>query len=317
MKLLISIIAMLILLPGCTLLGVRSGNVQEDNRAPDVVESTDEHLGDPTFRRETVDTEVAGYQREVPKDAVVGRDNTPPPSYDSDLVAGLALYEEGKLRDARKRLSSALDNHISIENEAKALAALRAINEKIFLSTGPEGDLRLYKVASGDYPAKIANKVGSTWEMIVRLNGLTDRDIRTLQIGRQLKVPNGTFELHVRRSKHAMDLVLDGQFIQRYEVGLGVGGSTPLGDFWVKNRIPQPADGAYAYGHAKHRLGSRWLGLENLGGYEGYGIHGCRAEEERLIPGDCSEGCVRMRNAEVEEIFDIVPVKTKVVITER
>src|SRR5690606_3592442 len=127
MKTLLTTIAMLALLSGCTLLGTRSGNVQED-RSHHVVETTDEHLGDPTFERETVNSPVAGY-RDVPPDAVVERDSSPPPAYDADLAAGLTLHEQGRLRDARARLTAALDNNISVDNEAKALAALRKINE--------------------------------------------------------------------------------------------------------------------------------------------------------------------------------------------
>ena len=109
-----------------------------------------------------------------------------------------------------------------------------------------------------------------------------------------------------------MDLLLNGNFIQRYSVGLGVGGCTPLGIFTIKNRIPKPADGSYPYGHAKHRLGAYWLGLKSTDGHKGYGIHGCPKTEEELIGTQCSKGCVRMRDAEIEEIYEIIPVGTRV-----
>jgi LysM repeat protein len=318
MKPFIATFLIVALMSGCTLVGVRSGNVQETPRQPDVVESTDEHLGDPTFERETVEQDgIAGYKRDVPKDAVVTRERSaPPPSHDADLAAGLDLHQQGKLREARKRLTAALDNNISADNETKALTALRAINEKIFLSAGPDGDLKVYRIQNGDSLEKIGKSVGTNWEALVRLNGMSERDIKALQIGHTIKVPNGTFELKVRKSKFVMDLLLNGQFIQRYEVGLGVGGCTPVGEFKVKNRIPEPADGSYPFGHEKHRLGTRWLGLAGERGYNGYGIHGCRADEQREIPGACSQGCVRMKNTDVEEVFDIVPVGTRVVIVE-
>lgn len=319
MKWSIASFVVLALVSGCTLTGVRSGSVQDSGPSSTVRNSEPDHLGDPTFERETVRSEpVAGYEREVPRDAVVSREATAPePENRADLVAGLDLYEQGRYRDARQRLTRALDANLSAQNEAIALSKLRSINERIFLSTGTDGDLKTYKVEQGDFPARIAQKVGTTWELIVRLNGLTDRDIRTLQIGRELKVPKGTFELHVRKSKYVMDLLLDGQFIQRYEVGLGVGGSTPLGEYTIRNRIPKAADGAYPYGHPQHRLGTRWMGIHNEDGYNGYGIHGCRPEQESEIPGECSQGCIRMTNAQVEEVFDIVPVGTRVRITQR
>ncbi len=310
------------IIAGCTLTNVRSGSVQKDtdNTTPDRTTAADA-LGDPTFEKETVESKpIAGYERKVPEDAVVDTHKTAPkiePEFNQDLVTGMKCHDEGRLREARLHLTKALDGNLSGQDEGIALATLRGINEKIFLSSGADGDLKVYVVEKGDFPARIASKMGTTWEMIVRLNGLTDKDIKTLQIGRELKVPAGTFTLVVRKSRFVMDLLLDGAFIQRYEVGLGVGGCTPLGEFTVKNRIPKPADGSYPYGHEKHRLGSRWLGLKAGEEYKGYGIHGCKPEEETQIPGECSQGCVRMRNADVEELYDIVPPGTCVTIQEK
>jgi len=250
--------------------------------------------------------------------AVVDAGNTLPsriePATNVDLQNGLTLHEEGRLRDARVALTRALNSNLGAEDEARALTTLRAINAKIFLGTGAEGDLKVYTVKAGDTLGKIAENHGTTWEMIQRLNELTSTRIN---VGQDLKILGGKFELVVRKEKFAMDLMLDGAFIQRYEVGLGLAGCTPLGEFTVKNRISKPADGSWPYGHEKHRLGSRWLGLKGDPALKGYGIHGCRADEEHEIGTECSQGCVRMRNAEVEEVYDIVPVNTRVVIQQR
>lgn len=305
------------LLAGCALTTITTKD-EVRHPEPEPVENTSEHLGDPTFHSETVDTPDDNVT-EKPSDesAVVDTGESAPkvkPAVDADLDRGLLLFNEGKQRDARKALTAALNNNLTEEDEAFALATLREINASIFLSTGDEGDLRVYTVKSGDTLGKIAKNTGTTWEMIQRLNGLTTTRIN---VGQELKILGGTFELIVRKEKFVMDLMLDGAFIQRYEVGLGVDGCTPLGEFIVKNRIPKPADGSYPYGHEKHRLGSRWLGLQNDEGYKGYGIHGCRAEEEKEIGTECSQGCVRMRNVDVEEIYDIVPAGTRVVIQPR
>ena len=255
---------------------------------------------------------------ELTDTAVVDAGNTLPkriePAVDVDFQNGLMLHEEGRLRDARVALTNALNNNPGADNEAKALEILRAINAKLFLSADEEGDLQVYTVKNGDTLGKIAANYGTTWEMIQRLNGMTSTRIN---VGQELKILGGKFELVVRKEKFVMDLMLDGAFVQRYEVGLGVAGCTPLGEFTVKNRISKPADGSWPYGHEKHRLGSRWLGLKGDPSLKGYGIHGCRADEETEIGTQCSQGCVRMRNADVEEIYDIVPVNTRVVIQQR
>jgi hypothetical protein len=264
------------------------------------------------------DTAVIEEPEASTDSAVVDAGNTLPtriePAVDVDFQNGLALHEEGRLRDARIALTNALDNNLGAADEAKALEVLRAINAQIFLSDGEEGDLKLYKVKNGDTLGKIAESHGTTWEMIQRLNGLTSTRIN---VGNELKILSGKFELVVRKQKFVMDLMLDGAFVQRYTVGLGLAGCTPLGEFTVKNRISKPADGSWPYGHEKHRLGSRWLGLKGDPSLKGYGIHGCRADEEQEIGTECSQGCVRMRNVDVEEIYDIVPVNTRVVIQQR
>lgn len=307
---LISIAIAAALLAGCTLTGT-SGSTAQRNGTAGYSAPGDGHYGDPTFENEVVD------QRSPMEDAVVSKDKTVPSrlnTYSGAYEEGMALFRDGKLRESRAALSAALNDNLSKVNEDRALSTLREINAKIFLTAEEGGDLKLYIIQNGDSLGKIAQAHGTTVEMIQRINGMTSTMIRE---GRTLKVLSGKFELVVRRSRYVMDLLLDGAFIQRYEVGLGTGGTTPVGEFKVKNRIPQPADGSYPFGHEKHRLGTRWLGLSSAEGHKGYGIHGCRPEEEKLIPGQCSQGCVRMRNAEVEEIYDIVPVGTRLVVVEK
>jgi hypothetical protein len=314
-KEILAAVVVAVVVAGCTLTGVHSGTAT-GNTASHV---HDDHLGDPTFRYEVVDPE----ERRVPQGAVVSREPQAPPALEreetrrpqnSNFANGIELYNRGALRDARVMLTAALNDNLSKGEEVQALTALREINEQIFLSAGPMGDLKVYRVQPGDTLAKIASAHGTTWEMIQRINGLNTTRI---SVGQVLKVLSGRFELVVRKERFVMDLLLDGQFIQRYEVGLGVGGSTPMGEFRIQNRIPRPADGAYAYGHANHRLGTRWMGLEGQHGYQGYGIHGSRPDQEHQIPGECSQGCIRLTNSDVEEIFDIVPVGTRVTVVPR
>jgi lipoprotein-anchoring transpeptidase ErfK/SrfK len=57
-------------------------------------------------------------------------------------------------------------------------------------------------------------------------------------------------------------------------------------------------------------LGSRWLGFDN----PGYGIHG--TIEPQTIGQQITQGCVRMLNKDVEELYAIVPVGTEVEIVD-
>lgn len=72
--------------------------------------------------------------------------------------------------------------------------------------------------------------------------------------------------------------------------------------------------GHIAGGASNNLLGSRWLGL-NANGTTGdtYAIHGNNSEDS--ISKYISHSCVRMHNADVEELFDKVAVGTSVTIT--
>lgn len=235
------------------------------------------------------------------------------PAGDETVLLGRRFFAEGDLRNARQAFTLALSNDLSWEEEREALQTLELINVQLLGSTGPDGDLVEYVVKRGDTLAGIANAYSTTWQMVQRLNGLNTQVIR---VGQRLNVPRAPFSLIVRKDKFVMDLLIDGEFVKRYKVGLGKGDSTPLGSFKIFNRIPKPADGSYPYGHPEHRLGTHWMGVKGADGYQGYGIHGCRVEEYDQLGGECSRGCVRVTNEDAEELFSILPIGTQVTIVE-
>ena len=311
MKSIMLILASAALVAGCNISTLRTGTVR-NSAEPAPIENTDEHLGDPTFSDEVVDAD----ERASARRAVVGTEGgaEAPADTRSNYELGFELLEQGKKRQARAKLTHALDDGLTTIEEQKVLEALDAINIEIFTSAAEEGDMKWYTIEPGDTLGKIAGKFGTNHEMLSRINGLKDHRIRA---GAKLKVPKAAFSVVVRKQRFIMDLKLGGNFISRYVVGLGVDDSTPLGTFTVSNRIPKPADGSWPYGHPKHRLGTRWIGLHSEAGHKGYGIHGCRPEEYSKLGGECSQGCVRMTNDEVEELYDILPVGTTVTIIER
>jgi lipoprotein-anchoring transpeptidase ErfK/SrfK len=80
---------------------------------------------------------------------------------------------------------------------------------------------------------------------------------------------------------------------------------SPAGSFTIVQRIPDPT----WYGPGKvvppgkcNPLGTRWLGLS----LKGYGIHGTNAPSS--IGRNASHGCIRMRNRDVEQLFEMVAV---------
>lgn len=90
---------------------------------------------------------------------------------------------------------------------------------------------------------------------------------------------------------------------------------TPAGEYKIVNKI---IDRPYYKkqipgGHPKNPLGRRWLGLD-VNGTPGttYAIHG--NNNESLIGKYVTAGCIRMKNKEIEWLFENVETNTKVLI---
>ncbi len=130
-----------------------------------------------------------------------------------------------------------------------------------------------------------------------------------LVVGQRIQVPEAGLTIEVDRQQHGLVAYLGDQALCAYRVGLGREGRTPAGPFSIEVKQENPAwfkNGRMVpFGDPENVLGTRWLGFEDRPGASGYGIHGTAAPDS--IGGDESMGCVRMRNAEVEELFEYVP----------
>jgi hypothetical protein len=98
-----------------------------------------------------------------------------------------------------------------------------------------------------------------------------------------------------------------------FDAPIGIGRPkwpTPVGEFYVRNRIAGFGDPVY--GPVAFGTSARSMRLTDwpAGGF--VGIHGTNTPE--LIPGRVSHGCVRMRNADILELDRLMPVGTPVTI---
>lgn len=103
---------------------------------------------------------------------------------------------------------------------------------------------------------------------------------------------------------HKLALIENGTVVRMYPVAVGAPVSpSPTGDFTIITRVPNPT--YYKPGHVipagkANPLGTRWIGLS----LQGYGIHGTNVP--RSIGKNASHGCIRMRNQDVEDLFELV-----------
>jgi L,D-transpeptidase ErfK/SrfK len=102
-------------------------------------------------------------------------------------------------------------------------------------------------------------------------------------------------------------VVLQGDRVLKiYHVAVGKPSTpSPQGQFRIVNRIPHPTyygPGTVIGPGAQNPLGTRWMGLSA----KGYGIHGTNAPGS--IGKAVSHGCIRMRQRDLEELFELVDI---------
>ena len=101
-------------------------------------------------------------------------------------------------------------------------------------------------------------------------------------------------------------LMEDGHVVKVYSIAVGKNSTpSPNGNFHIASRVVKPTwykPGKTVGPGPANPLGTRWMGL----GFKGYGIHGTNMPNS--IGKAASHGCIRMRNHDVEELFELVQV---------
>jgi len=100
-------------------------------------------------------------------------------------------------------------------------------------------------------------------------------------------------------AQRTLTLYINNLPFKTYSVAIGKPSTpTPIGNFTILNKAVNPG-GAF---------GTRWMAFTR----NGHGIHG--TNQPSSIGQATSNGCVRMNNADVEELFNLVPVGTRITI---
>jgi lipoprotein-anchoring transpeptidase ErfK/SrfK len=121
----------------------------------------------------------------------------------------------------------------------------------------------------------------------------------------------------IRLQPRRLELTQVKTTVRSYDIAVGQADwETPVGEFTVldlrKNPLwEHPITGEAIPTGPDNPLGSRWIGFTYDGGYH-IGIHGTNQEE--LVGQAVSHGCVRMRDAEIQELFDLVAIGTPVTV---
>jgi lipoprotein-anchoring transpeptidase ErfK/SrfK len=224
---------------------------------------------------------------------------------DDDAAAARSVWDD---------LSLAHEISRDAADRARVLEQLVPFLRRHVFGVRPSPLLASHAVQPGESLFTIAARYQTTVDALRRLNGLKNDNI---QPRHRLRILEGKVKVFVDKSDFRLWTTVDGRLLLELPVGLGKDNATPAGSFVirVKQKDPpwwKPGGGTIPAGDPENVLGSRWMGFEETRDFTGYGIHG--TQDPTSVGKESSAGCIRLRNEDVELLFDFVPYGTEVVI---
>ncbi|MCE5215517.1 L,D-transpeptidase [bacterium] len=134
-------------------------------------------------------------------------------------------------------------------------------------------------------------------------------------------MPVRALHIEIDRSDRWLQICYAGTLVKHYQACTGAGNNTPVGEFEIQNKAAWPGWRAYwgeyiPGGSPRNPLGARWLGTTARGHATSriIGIHG--TNQPSSIGQRISGGCVRLLNKHALELYEVIPVGTRVSIHE-
>src|SRR5205814_7947125 len=163
-----------------------------------------------------------GYNFVFKEDIQVAKEQrgevTPEPRIDLSLPeyeAAAKLRQDGKLPEARAALTAFVQRYPTSPHAEEAKDLLGEVNVDILLSRTPSPEKEEYIVKPGDVLQKVARKVKSTPELIMRMNNLNGT---MLHIGERLLVSHPDFAIVVQRKPKLLVVLNHGGFFKQFHV---------------------------------------------------------------------------------------------------
>jgi LysM repeat protein len=228
-----------------------------------------------------------------------------------EFQAAAKLRQDGKLLETRDALMAFIQRYPNGQHFEEAKDMLGAINTDILLSPVPSPEKQEYIVKKGDVIARIAQKMHTTPELIMRTNNLNSTMLR---IGEKLLISAPEFSLFIQTKPKLIVLLNHGNFFKQYHI--------------QEEKLPpkQPArvvtkvaevmawkDGKrVGFGTREYQISTRWIRLTNPA-YTIYAIPDAFHPAANQAPPPLGLG---ISASDAEELSSLVNGKTPVTITE-
>jgi hypothetical protein len=139
---------------------------------------------------------------------------------------------------------------------------------------------------------------------IIGFEYMDEIELSSLGSNQPTEIPSGKVSIIVKIQSRVLEVYNEDQLYKKYRIAVGKSKTpTPIGEW---NIVWKDYDWGTGFG-------TRWMGLNVPWGT--YGIHG--TNKPWSIGQFASHGCIRMRNKDVEELFEWIPVGTPVRIEDR
>ena len=270
----------------------------------------------PVVPKTEVKTAPVKIEKTVEAAPVKVVDNQSFPKMEALCDQAEAAFAKGNYKKVRELCYQILDSRKVPDHNPlweRTVKVLGEANVKILFSDYPFPAKKVnYHVKPNDGLRKIAMNHNTSIEAVQRSNNMKLTDFN-VQLGKTYNIYVGNWKIIISKSRRKLYLFDGKKLFKVYGVGIGKQDRTPTGIFLTGGKRKNPdwysPEGKIPFGEKGNVLGTRWIRLNSNGKcsrrVSGLGIHGTWDPDS--IGKARSNGCLRMHNKEVEELFAILP----------
>ncbi|GFN30252.1 L,D-transpeptidase family protein [Paenibacillus xylaniclasticus] len=217
----------------------------------------------------------------------------------ADASKSYEAYEQwSQEQEQRWTLSSAIQHYY---NRTEMWPASMEELVKPYPNNTLSGDTTLMQAMFGQLLAQLQDAAANSNKSGKGADGGAKRASNGTSTVAASGLPDEPLRIIVDTSKHRLAVLSGDVLVRSYKVGLG-GERTPRGTYYISEKVKNPN------GSDNGPFGSRGMTLSDTL----YAIHG--TDEPLSVGKDDSHGCIRMNREDIEELYDLVPLGTKVTI---
>src|SRR6266702_5160339 len=240
---------------------------------------------------------------------------TPPPVVDvrlPEFEAAVKLRQDGKIAETRDALLAFIQKYPAGKHLDEARDLLGEVNTAILLSRHPSPEKIEYIVKSGDVLAKIARKLKTTPEMIMRMNNMSGTMLR---IGDRLLISHPDFSMVIQRKANLIVLLNHGACFKQYHVRDAKLPQKQPAKITAKvaETMAWKAGKRVGLGSKEYLASTKWIRLAGAPGYTLYSVPDAAHPNLDQPPPPVGLG---LAATDLEELSSLVNNRTAVTITD-